>query len=57
MKWSLSADWPIFIRLTGKVRKGLCRDRAVDESLFFFFFGLFVIYTCLCCEPNLYLKS
>lgn len=43
MKWSLSADWPIFIRLTGKVRKGLCRDRAVDESLFFFFFW-FVCY-------------
>lgn len=25
-------------------------------EVFFFFFNLF-IYTCLCCEPNLYLKS
>lgn len=33
-----------------------CLGTGLLLKVFFFFFGLF-IYTCLCCEPNLYLKS
>lgn len=36
MEWPHSLDWFIFFFfLTGKVRRGLCRDGAVDESFFF----------------------
>lgn len=57
MGWLVSAAWPIVMfLLAGRTREGFGGLGLSLKVFFLFVFGLF-IYTCLCCEPNLYLKK